>query len=245
MAYVDEVLADSPWCYWRLGDTSGTNAEDSSPNNRDGTYNGSPTLNETGALNVTQDNGAVLFDATDDYCRSNAIFNNSTVTLEVWFDYSGTPPAAGDYGFICGCMDAPGSGTTDKDLFIDDAGNPGWYIFDESAGTPRFADSATPLSTGWNHIVGTDDGSTMRLYLDGVEVAVNAAGGGGFTGYGNNNVFIADSPPNLDTRDVVRLAGKRDEFAIYTSALDASRILAHFEAASEVVGNNIIAWITA
>lgn len=38
MGYADEILADSPLVYWRLGESSGTAVTDSSGNGRDGFY---------------------------------------------------------------------------------------------------------------------------------------------------------------------------------------------------------------
>lgn len=45
MSYDTEVAADSPQIYWKLQDTSGTSAADSSGNSRPGTYNGTATTN--------------------------------------------------------------------------------------------------------------------------------------------------------------------------------------------------------
>lgn len=45
MSYDSEVAADSPALYWKLQDTSGTTATDSSGNARHGTYNGTAATN--------------------------------------------------------------------------------------------------------------------------------------------------------------------------------------------------------
>lgn len=45
MSYDSEVAADSPAIYWKLQETSGTTATDSSGNARHGTYNGTVTTN--------------------------------------------------------------------------------------------------------------------------------------------------------------------------------------------------------
>ena len=46
--YADDVLADNPLTYLRLGETTGTVAQDASPNDRDGTYAGDVTLGAAG-----------------------------------------------------------------------------------------------------------------------------------------------------------------------------------------------------
>lgn len=45
MSYDTEIAADTPQIYWKLQDTSGTSAADSSGNARPGTYNGTATTN--------------------------------------------------------------------------------------------------------------------------------------------------------------------------------------------------------
>ena len=45
MSYDSEVAADTPAIYWKLQETSGTAATDSSGNARTGTYNGTPATN--------------------------------------------------------------------------------------------------------------------------------------------------------------------------------------------------------
>ena len=59
MAYVDEVRADNPTAYWRLGEASGTTAQEDD-NLYDGTYQNTPTLGVAGAL-VTDADTAVTF----------------------------------------------------------------------------------------------------------------------------------------------------------------------------------------
>jgi len=222
LTYQAEVLADSPYLYWRLGEASGTTAEDATANNRDGTIAGSPTMGASGALREDS-NTAFDLDAVDDHVNSNVVVNTATVTVEVWFYYSGTVPSAD--ARVAGFVDAPADGTHEKELYIDTAGKLRFYVYD---GGPRYTSvPATSLSTGWNHLVGTADGTTARAYVNGVEVGSMAAGDT-FTGYVNNNVFVGRD----STGSVVfaRLAGKRDEFAVYTSALTAARIGAHYTA---------------
>ena len=48
--YSQQVLADTPAAYWRLGEASGTTAADSSGANRTGRYLNTPTLGQPGAL---------------------------------------------------------------------------------------------------------------------------------------------------------------------------------------------------
>lgn len=49
-AYATAVLADSPAGYWRVGEGSGTVANDSATSPHNGTYTGTPTLGVAGAV---------------------------------------------------------------------------------------------------------------------------------------------------------------------------------------------------
>ena len=53
--YRGRVLYDAPVGYWRLGEPSGTVAADASTNGLTGTYVGSPTLAQVGALGASGD----------------------------------------------------------------------------------------------------------------------------------------------------------------------------------------------
>jgi len=59
------VLGDGPIAYWRLGEPSGTNANDETANNRDGTYVNTPTLGVAGNL-VGDSDTAVSFNGSDE-----------------------------------------------------------------------------------------------------------------------------------------------------------------------------------
>lgn len=235
MSYSSEVLADSPYLYWRLDDTSGTAAADTSGNSRTGTYSGSPTLAQSPLITVDT---SVLFDATNDYClSSSAIFNSSTATVEVWFDYDGVVPT--NYWFIAGCNEGDGSGTGDKQLVIDSTGKPAFYVFD---GSPQFATGSDVLTAGTHHLVGVidDPGDTAYVYVNGVQKGTVAAGSS-FAGYSNPNVMVG----GLSTArpGEASVAGRRDEFAIYTTVLSSARILAHYQAG--VSAGSGIMWVYA
>jgi hypothetical protein len=226
VAYADEVLADSPYAYWRLDDTSGTTATDTSGNGRTGTYSGTPTLDQGPLI---QDGRAVLFDATDDYCLSTAaVFNSSQATIEVWFDYDGTLPGANQAWLIAGCVQGDGGGTTDKIIVIRADGKPSFYVFDNPSG--KFANGASALTAGIRHLVGTFDGSNIKIWVDGAEAGATAAAST-HAGYGSPNLLVAgDASVNIGADSAERKAGRRDEFAVYSSFIGADRIAAHYQA---------------
>ncbi len=94
--YATVVKADSPRAYWRLGETSGTSAADQSGNANTGTYGGTFTLNQSGALAGDTDpavrltgsgNGDVVFS------KSNTLNYGDTFSYELWVKLVSLPAA--------------------------------------------------------------------------------------------------------------------------------------------------------
>lgn len=85
VTYADEVQADNPLAYWRLGEASGTTAFDSSPNGSHGTLTGGVTLGRPGALYGDPDT-AMGFDGVNDYIALPSGFSTlgGGATLEAW-----------------------------------------------------------------------------------------------------------------------------------------------------------------
>ena len=96
--YFQAVLADSPKSYWRLGESSGTNAVDSSPNAHTGTYHNSPTLGVTGALSGDTNTAITVAAASVQYVQiaDNADFDygNGPFSLELWIKRTRTAASA-------------------------------------------------------------------------------------------------------------------------------------------------------
>jgi len=70
-SYHDTVMSMAPTAYWRLGEDSGVVAVDEI-GNYDGTYEGSPTLGQTGLL-VNDNSTSVSFDGVSDYVNLNSV----------------------------------------------------------------------------------------------------------------------------------------------------------------------------
>jgi hypothetical protein len=65
-AFAEDVLADNPIGYWRLGERPGQPAADSSPNGNNGTYNGGITLGQRLRPLLGGDTAALFDGATGD-----------------------------------------------------------------------------------------------------------------------------------------------------------------------------------
>lgn len=220
-SYPSAVLADNPYAYWRLGDTSGTTAADASGNGRTGTYNngsGSFTLNQASLQTSDADPSARLQSA---YVASGFLLNTSAATVEaivkIPVGYTGVT--------IAGFQDGFGSSTSDKMLGIS-GGAFLWYVYD---GHPSGIGAPSPFTAGTAyHIAGTVGAGGQILYVNGIAVATGIATGS-YTGYGTNNVFAGGGSGGGG--GAAYLSDLYiDEFAVYNTQISAARILAHAQA---------------
>ena len=86
------------------------------------------------------------------------------------------------------------------------------------------ASSLTALQPGtWYHVVGTYDGTTMRMYVNGVQVDSNAS---------SRSIPDHASALAMGTKNGggAYLGGTMDEVAIYSSALTAQQVSEHYNA---------------
>ena len=82
-AYIDAVLALSPTAHYRLNETSGTTAEDSSGNSNDGAYNGTYSLADDPIVPGAGDGKSVSL--TDAYVSTPAFdLSNKSFTIAGW-----------------------------------------------------------------------------------------------------------------------------------------------------------------
>jgi hypothetical protein len=233
-AYSTAVLADSPIAYWRLGEASGTTAADEK-GSYPGTYAGTPTFSQTG---VIAGNSAVRFPGSSDCMRtSNAALypGSGNFTLECWFK-SASSIGGSNVIWLAGRWDS--FGFSERSFGMQIQGNTGssnlWRCFVSTNGTSVVGassaanESARP-STVWRHLVMVRDGSTLRFYIDGTEVAT-ATGASG-TLY-NNTSSTPFRINGMGTSGHQARDSFFDEVAYYNFALSAARISAHYAAAT-------------
>jgi Concanavalin A-like lectin/glucanases superfamily/Fibronectin type III domain len=215
-AYRSTVLADSPVSYWRLGETTGTTAADERAANP-GVYQQSPTLGVASLLASDSANKAVGFDGTNDRIQvtsSSSLNLTSHLTLEAWIK----PTALPSSGSFKSIISKAGSYSLQFN-------GPRLELTIIQSGTKRRLQAASgAIQTGHvYHVVGTYNGTTQRLYINGSQVASQAlSGGASVTG---NSLFIGSW--NLTSEF---FKGTIDEAAVYGSALSASRVAAHHSA---------------
>lgn len=222
MSYSSEVLADSPLAYWRLGESSGTTITDSSGNSRTGSYVGSPTLGVTGLLTGDSNTAIQLTAGVAKYgtIPSASWMNVSALTVECWANItSGQNSGWGDP------LVAHADGGTWAWLLNRDNNSTSQYVFSvcASSGTSVSAKGTAPATP--RHFVGTWDGTTVSLYINGSLVATATSPG----------TVLGGTSQNIDigrywgtTASIP--GGVLDEVAIYGTVLSPARIAAHYAA---------------
>lgn len=221
--YEKEVRADAPALYLRLGDRSTSVAKDEI-----GGYPGKypaegVTLGEPGAI-VGDFDSAVVLDGKSVVTMPPGLEFAATrpFSIEVW-----VKPALYDdrtgYGFVIDHQSyQPRIGYTLRVSQFDVA-------LERWAGGTTFGSNATGNRAvslhAWHHVVATFDSVTLKLFVDGEQVASNG---------------VPSDMPAVTTSWTIGgpncactanyFAGALDELAIYDHAIDGSRARAHFEA---------------
>lgn len=225
MSYSSEVLADSPTLYAKLDDTSGTTCVDSSGTGLNGVYNGSPTLGVAALINA---GSAVTFNGSsgsasfDEGAGTTLNCTTGVLTVEAWIKTSQ-------------------SGSTNPQIVCaDDSANRRFmqfrlsttgkleFILLTSGGTAHVCDGTTTINDGASHhVVGTYDGTTMKVYVDGVQDGTLTVT---FTP-GNASPLFNIAQRRSSGSSTNFFNGTIDEVAYYkATALTSTRIAAHHSA---------------
>lgn len=213
LPYVDEVLLDSPLLYWRLNDTSGTTAADASGNSKTGTYVGSPTKGVPALINAGT---AVDFSGTGQYVdgpAGDSTMQTGQYTVEAWVK---TTNFVNRY-----LANRESLGVGAKWRMILSYTNDGRItISDDDTG--RTLESPGRIDNGGaHHVVMVQDATTLRLYVDGAQVASGASTAP--TPSGTGTIVLGARADHI-----LPWIGTIDEFAVYGTALSATRVLKHY-----------------
>lgn len=253
-AYIDEVLASSPYAYYRFDETTitaGSLANDASPNGRDGTYINTPAGGQTGALTSDPTSTGIFFDGSDTEYVSAPALNALGNTLELGFTYEAwisttTPITTSTSGtgnnqtsLFGGANDGT---TTNVAVAIRDnlaTTTPGdiRFLIRSDNGNNRSASvtSAPGLFDGnYHHLVltysGTAGGNAMSIYIDGVARTVNLSSNVTFNNFSTFQWEARVGTGGRQNPDAQKYNGRMDEVAIYNRALSAAEVQSHYAA---------------
>jgi glucose/arabinose dehydrogenase len=216
--YASAVSADSPSYFWRLGETTGTAAADSSGSNRPGTYVNGVVLNQAGAL-VGDTNRAVTLDGTNDRIGRNpaAGISGTAITTDLWLKTT-TTKAAGIVSYAT-------SGSADE-FHLRTPSNLRVYV----KGTASPATGVKLNDGQWHHLAvsWTSTGGAVRVYKDGALAYSGTLRAGTTLTAGGALVLGQDQDSvNGGFETAQAYPGQLDEVALYRTALSLARVQAH------------------
>ena len=227
LPYSTQVLADSPTIYWKLDDTSNTQAFDSGPSHNNGSYFGSGTFSFSQlGLNLGS-TASVLFPGSGNSMICSSVFQSPTsFSIEAWFK---TTTTSGGEIIGFGSSQVGLSATSDRTIYMDDSGL--LYFVVTYLGAESVITTSLPYNDGApHHVVGTLSTSGMFLYVDGVSVPSSASISSadiysGFWRVGGDQ--LSGFPGTISSN---YFNGTLDEVAIYPTALTQTRVQAHYTA---------------
>lgn len=150
--------------HWKLIETSGSSAADSSGKGNNGTYTNSPTLAQAGPY-PGAGQYAPSYDGTNDYVNGPAATT---------FDFADGFSVAGwvnlDANIDSAAMLQNGATTNNCELAFSSTGQIR-VSGRSSGGLQTLTSTATLPLRRWKHVVGSYNGSTFKIYVDGVLVS--------------------------------------------------------------------------
>jgi len=219
-SYSSVVSSDSPAGYWRLGESSGTSAADQTSTNT-GTYSGGYTLGGNSSL-WNDTNTSVAFNGSSGKVTTGVTSlptGTSARTVEAWIkplnSGGGAIYSENTSGQQFEFLDYTWSGTT--------------YLFTDSVNSNNnvtMSGAEIPPVGVWSHVAFVFDGGSgqWHYYLNGALVK------SGSFGTALNTATLSSATIADRVQYSVPFPGSIDEFAIYPSALSATRIAAHYNA---------------
>lgn len=156
---------------------------------------------------------------------NSAGLESPTVTVEAWV--SATAPGTSAYVLAKG---ASGPTAASYALYTGATGGLPFYVSDGAGYVESPAAGAGVWDGEWHHVVGTHDGATVRLYVDGVEIGEGTATDLQI-GYGlptGNDLFTGSYQGDI----ALPFAGLIDEPAVYNRAHGPSEVVARYSGVS-------------
>ena len=168
-AFNNLTLNDGLVGYWKLDETSGTTAADSSGYGNDGTHTNSPTISETVAPTRFTNGRSLEFDGSNDYVDggSDSILDiTDELTMSAWVN----PDAFVQFGPAVWRLKTTSPFTwAQYRLGYGNSANEWGVTFNDTGGTWRDHWAGSLSTDTWTHIVGVvKSNDYVKIYADGV-----------------------------------------------------------------------------
>ena len=226
ITYRAAILKDSPIAYWPLNETSGTVAYDISGNNNNAAYQATPLLGETPIAPAL--GSSILLNGSTQYVELAAPPSELQITagsFEAWVNLTATPDGGGLFanaynGAVGGTVNfALAFGST---LGAASGSQPFTGAYTGSAWVGALDASALTTGTAY-HIVGTYNGTTFSLYINGVLIITGTGTAGAVNA---NPIYMGRRWDGAGTDSF--LAAYISNFAMYNTVLTAAQIQNHY-----------------
>ncbi len=208
--YQTLIAADQPLVYLRLGEASGSTANDASGHGNSGKRQGDPESTSPGALTQDEDL-ATAFDGVDDgiVVSAKKLPSGSELSVELWIEIPDGSASRPILAFADGVT-----------LGLDDEGALRADLVDTDGQSHVLVNpDKKPAALAWQHVALTYDGFHAHLFLNGQEInALDEAFTPATTGELRVGFASAES----------RLVGAIDEVAVFGSALSTARVKDHY-----------------
>jgi hypothetical protein len=241
--YGAKVMASGPLAYWPLNEGKGLVAYDNSSGNNGAYSSSGVTYGVAGPVgeNAVRFNGAA--GVAMEIPQAAALSPDGPFSVEMWAMPAAVPPAPSPQYVASNCkISSP---------------REGWYLAQDAGGTFNVGNAFVvrmfnrngttpacqlyaPIDTvRWYHLVLTWDGTTAKLYADGVSNETNQFGTATLASYFGNTT----SPYTVGKRSDGALpwAGSAAQMAFYTRALTPQEIQDHYQS----TGGSYGAWASA
>lgn len=203
--------------YWKLDEAAeATVADDSTANNNDGAVAGTPSGAAAAPTPTFLNSGSYDFDGIDDAVQMPSNVGNFSLTdsfsISAWIN----PALDSQNNAIYG-----NTWSNAGYLLRVTADNKIRFILVENGSVYNGMDSAV-LSPGWHHVVGSWDGTNVRVYVDGTESSVDPIVNGTVTTISTSAPTFIGSTGEAGVEQY--FDGQIDDVRVYSRALSADEV---------------------
>jgi len=225
LTYETTILTDHPTSYWPLNEASGTVIHDLAGTNNGTCMNTSGlTLGGPGVL--TTDAAIYFTNTIGGYINVpySSTLNTPHLTVEAWLNMPSFPVSGADYNMNPVTMDnAPAPNGWAFEITNPNASNPPMWGWLASSGWTQ-VNSGTCIQGQWAYYAMTYDGTTFSVYTNGVLAGSHASA---YSQVSSGFPLYMGAYNDAGTADRFYEGGMQN-VAVYSNALTANRILAHY-----------------